>query len=144
MIIGIGTDIIEIARIKKAARKESFVKRVYTDIEARLCAQKPDFYASLAVRFAAKEAVLKAMGTGLRGCKWRDIEILSEVGGTPKVVLYGEARKQAWEKGISKVLISLSHSEENAVAFCVAEGGGGTDGTGYCGRNEDFGPEGNQ
>ena len=116
----IGTDIIEIARIEKAIAHwgERFLHRVYTEPELRLSRQKPPF---LAVRFAGKEAVMKALGTGKKGVDWREIEILSEPSGKPLVHLYGKARAQANGLGIDELAISLSHSREYAVAFVVGE-----------------------
>ncbi|NMA14050.1 MAG: holo-ACP synthase, partial [Clostridia bacterium] len=118
-------------------------KRVFTKQELLLCCDKADFYAALAVRFAAKEAVLKAFGTGLRGCSWRDIEILSDPGGRPKVVLSGAAQKTAEQMGIMKISISLSHSKENALAFCVAEGGEEYNVAGNSGGNACIGSDSN-
>ncbi|ATW25578.1 holo-ACP synthase [Candidatus Formimonas warabiya] len=142
-IVGVGTDIIEIERIKKAAGRASFVSKVFTEKEISLCRQKPDFYAALAIRFAAKEAVVKALGTGLRGCTWQDIEVLSSSTGQPFVLLYGGAKDIAAGRGITSILVSMSHSRENAVAFCVAEGGEETDEACNSGRNALAGPDSN-
>ncbi|MFC2017253.1 holo-ACP synthase [Chloroflexota bacterium] len=116
----IGVDIIEIARIERAiARWEgSFLHRVYTDLELKLCRKKPS---SLAARFAAKEAVIKAIGTQTKGIGWREIEILAEPDGKPLVHLYGKAQTQADSLGLGQFAISLSHSKEYAVAFVVGE-----------------------
>lgn len=135
MICGVGSDIIEIDRVKKAAAGEGFLKRVFTDQEISLCRRKPDFFAALAVRFAGKEAVVKALGTGFRGCAWKDVEVVSGEQGQPEVVLYGGALEIARGKGIKKIWISLSHSRGNAVAFCVADGGGDCDVVGDGGRD---------
>lgn len=118
----IGIDIIEIGRIHKAIERwgERFLHRVYTESELRLCRQKPS---SLAVRFAGKEAVMKALGTGTKGISWREIEILAAPSGQPLVHLYGKAQKQADGLGLDKLAISLSHSEEYAIAFVVGEAG---------------------
>ncbi len=114
----IGIDIIEIARIEKAIARwrESFLHRVYTESELKLCHNKPS---SLAVRFAGKEAVMKLLGTGRKGVSWREIEILSEPSGKPLVHLYGKAQNQANGLGLDNLAISLSHSKEYAIA-CVA------------------------
>jgi holo-[acyl-carrier protein] synthase len=110
-----GIDIIEIARIKKAVARwgESFLRRVYTDSELKLYREKP---ASLAARFACKEAVMKLLGTGRRGINWREIETLSHPSGKPLLNLYGNAQSKASELGIEEIAVSLSHSKEYAIA----------------------------
>jgi holo-[acyl-carrier protein] synthase len=110
-----GIDIIEIARIKKAVARwgESFLRRVYTDSELKLYREKP---ASLAARFACKEAVMKLLGTGRRGINWREIETLSHPSGKPLLKLYGNAQSKAGELGIKEIAVSLSHSKEYAIA----------------------------
>ena len=115
----IGVDIIEIERIQEAVEMwgERFLRRVYTDAEIKLY-KKAD---ALAVRFAGKEAVMKALGTGMRGIGWRDIEILHEPSGKPLVNLYHRAKQKASELGLEGMAISLSHSREYAVAFVVGE-----------------------
>ncbi|MBO8138685.1 MAG: holo-ACP synthase [Desulfotomaculum sp.] len=126
MIAGIGTDIIEIERVAEAAGSPRFLKRIYTDKERDLCLKRRDPYPCLAGRFAAKEAVLKALGTGLAGCRFTDVEILPlSEGGPPVVVLHGGAEKIALEKGIKNVLISISHDRSRAVAFAAAVTGRG-------------------
>ncbi len=116
----IGIDIIEIARIQRATERwgARFLHRVYTEPELQLCRRKPS---PLAVRFAGKEAVMKALGTGAKGISWREIEILAEPGGKPLVHLYGKAQKKADDLGLDKLAISLSHSREYAIAFVVSE-----------------------
>ncbi len=116
----VGVDIVEIARIEKAIARwgERFLRRVYTEPELRLYHGKS---ASLAARFAGKEAVIKSLGTQTRGIGWRDIEILSDSDGRPLVYLYGKAQEQADVSGLEKFAISLSHSREYAIAFVVGE-----------------------
>ena len=116
----IGTDIIEIGRIEKALERwgERFLRRIYTETELRLCRKKPW---RLATRFAGKEAVMKALGTGTKGVGWREIEILSEPSGQPLVSLYGRAQSRANDLGLEKLSISLSDSREYAIAFVVGE-----------------------
>jgi len=116
----IGIDIIEIARIKKAIDRWGvrFLQRVYTESELRLCRKKPP---RLAGRFAGKEAVMKALGTGTKGISWREIEILAEPSGKPIVHLSGKAQKQADGLGFDTLAISLSDSKEYAIAFVVGE-----------------------
>ena len=113
----IGTDIIEIARIKKAVKRwgEGFLHRVYTDSELSLCHMKAP---SLAARFAGKEAVIKALGTG-SGISWREIEILSDSTGKPLVRLHGKAQSLATDLGLAHLAISLSHSREYAIALVI-------------------------
>ena len=117
----IGIDIIEIGRIEKAVERwrDSFLHRIYTEPELKLCRNKPP---SLAVRFAGKEAVMKALGTGIRGISWREIEILAEPSGKPLVRLCGKAKDKADSLGLGELAVSLSHSREYAVALVVSEG----------------------
>ena len=114
----IGIDIIEIDRIRKACNRwgETFLKRVFTPAELALYRTK---YASLAVRFAAKEAVLKALGACDAGISWQDIEVVSEADGKPRVNLFGRAQLAARSLSITDLNISLSHSRDYAVAFVV-------------------------
>lgn len=126
MISGVGTDTIEIERMAKACENLRFVERVFTAGEREYCGQRKNPYPCLAARFAAKEAVLKALGTGLAGCRFSDVEILPrQKGGPPMVKLLGGAGRIAKEKGIKQVLISLSHDRQRAVAFAVAITGEG-------------------
>ncbi len=117
-----GIDIVEIDRIDEATERwgDRFLRRIYTEAEIRLCQSKPNV---LAVRFAGKEAVMKLLGTGIRGVCWRDIEILSQPSGKPFVNLYGGALREAQRLGLSDIAVSLSHSREFAVAsvFSTAE-----------------------
>lgn len=123
MIKGVGTDIVEIHRVRKAIEKLKFCERVYTEHERSYCesrgAQKAQSYAA---RFSGKEAVLKAFGTGLREGTWQDIEILPDKLGCPQVTLTGYFADLAAQRKIYKVWISLSHTREYAVAQCVMEG----------------------
>ncbi len=115
MITGVGTDIIEISRIRQAIdRRETFVERVFTTAEIEICRPGGNFAQRFAGRFAAKEAVAKALGTSL---SWLDVEILSEPSGKPVVRLLGQAAEVA--NGRS-VLVSISHCHEYAVAHAVA------------------------
>ena len=116
----IGIDIIEIARIERAIAKwgQSFLHRIYTELELKLFCKKPS---SLAARFAGKEAVIKALGTRARGIGWKEIEILSDSSGKPLVHLYGKAQNQAKDLGPDSVTISLSHSKEYAIALVISE-----------------------
>jgi holo-[acyl-carrier protein] synthase len=115
-----GVDIIEISRIKEVVKLwgERFLNRVYTESELRICQNEPE---RLASHFAGKEAVMKALGTGVRGIGWREIEIMPEPSGKPTVNLYGKARMKAENLGMDRLAISLSDSKEYAVAFVVGE-----------------------
>ena len=114
----VGVDIIELSRIERVMERwgDRFFQRIYTETELMLCSNKPN---RLATRFAAKEAVMKALGTGTRGVGWREIEVLSESNGKPYIKLYGNARSKAEELGIGELAISLSDTHEYAVAFVV-------------------------
>lgn len=121
MIAGIGVDLVEIERVKKAiSRYPRFLPRLFTADEQCYCLSKARPYLHFAVRFAAKEAVLKAMGTGFRGVKWTDLEVKRDSLGKPYLSLSGEAQLLAKEIGISEILISLSFSHENAIATAIA------------------------
>jgi holo-[acyl-carrier protein] synthase len=114
----IGVDIIEIYRIRDAVSRwgDRFLRRVYTVSELELYHDKVE---SLAVRFAGKEAAMKALNTSGVTLSWLEVEILSEINGKPLVNLYGQARDQAQRLGLSGLEVSLSHSRENAIAFII-------------------------
>ncbi len=116
----IGVDIVEIVRIEKAVARwgERFLHRIYTDAELKLYGKKS---ASLAARFASKEAVMKLLGTGWIGIGWKEIETLSHPSGKPLLNLYGRAQTEAKRLGLKEIAISLSHSREYAIAFVVGE-----------------------
>lgn len=121
MVKGIGVDIIEIERIKKAVEKsDRFVERLFTENEIEYFKSKNMKPESIAGNFAAKEAIVKAMGTGIRGFKWTDIEVLRDELGKPVVLLHNEARNVANQYGISQIMLSISHCKEYAVANSVA------------------------
>ncbi len=123
-LIGAGTDIIEIDRIRQAIERggSSFLNRIFTPGERGFCEVRKNRFSCYAARFAAKEAVLKALGTGLAGCSFRDVEVQRQGSGRPEIKLHGGAAKAAAEKGITLILISISHNRENAVAFAIAAG----------------------
>jgi len=114
----VGVDIIEIPRIEAALNRhgERFLRRVYTELEAAFCRGRSS---ELAARFAAKEAVMKALGTGAHGVSWSEIEVLPNHRGKPLVYLHGRAKKRAEKIGLEGIDISMSHSREYAVAFVV-------------------------
>ncbi|MFO7611227.1 MAG: holo-ACP synthase [Clostridia bacterium] len=122
MKITCGTDIIEIDRIKKAvAKSPSFLDRIYSPHEQEYClSKKAGRFSSLAARFAAKEAVSKAMGTGL-GDKAtpREIEVFNDSAGKPGIILSGRAKESFEQMGAWKIEVSLSHGRDYAVAFAV-------------------------
>ena len=124
-IVGIGTDIIECLRIAQMIERhaEQFISRVYTEHEIQYCQSRKAATQHFAGRWAAKEAVLKAMGTGWRrGISWRDVEVRNEAGGRPVVVLRGGARDVVEKMGIAQIQISISHCRSHATAFAVAVG----------------------
>ena len=116
----VGVDIIEIDRINRVIKRwgDRFLQRIYSERELRICRQKPW---RLAARFAGKEAVMKALGTGVRGISWREIEISAEPSGKPLVNLYGKAQTKAEDLGLKQLAISLSDTREHAIAFVVGE-----------------------
>ena len=115
-----GVDIVEVGRVRRVAETygQRFLKRIYTEEEAAYCRGRAP---QLATRYAAKEAVMKALGTGVRGVRWRDIEVVRRRGQAPTVRLHGTALARAELLGIDHLAISLSHSEEYAVASVVGE-----------------------
>ena len=118
-IHGIGIDIVEVARIQEASRRwgARFEQRVYTHQELTYCGDAPSRYWRLAARFAAKEATLKALGTGLTtGMRWQDVEIQATQVGKPEIVLHGEVQRYAHEHNISGIYVSMSHTNAYAVA----------------------------
>jgi holo-[acyl-carrier protein] synthase len=114
-----GVDAIEIHRVQEVLdhHGDRFLRRVFTELEIAFCRGR---VRELAVRFAAKEATMKALGTGVRGVGWRDIEILPDRRGKPLIYLHGRARKRAEAIGLGQPEVSLTHSEDMALAFVVA------------------------
>ena len=119
MIIGIGTDIIEVDRIKKAVEKEYFLNKIYTKREVEVFREN---YQSLAANYAVKEAVSKAFGTGFRSFFPIDIEVLRDELGKPYIILYNNAKKMSEEQKISDIYVSISHTREYAVGYVIFEG----------------------
>ena len=115
-----GVDIIEIPRVKLVYERytERFLKRIYTEGEIAYCRGRAP---QLASRFAAKEAVMKALGTGIRGVRWKDIEVVRKRGGPPAIKLHGTALVRAERIGLDHLALSLSHSDEFAVASVIGE-----------------------
>jgi len=126
MIVGTGVDITEVARIKAAMERfgERFLSRVFTPEEVRYCLGKPNAEESLAARFAAKEAGMKAIGTGLRhGVTWHDLEVVRLPGQRPVLKFSGKAAELATRLGCRRVHLSLSHTADHAIAYVILEGG---------------------
>lgn len=124
MIVGVGCDIIEIERIARAIKSESFIRRVFTAEEAAYCQRRgQQAAASFAARFAAKEAVLKALGTGLREGSLQEIAVDNDGLGKPLLQLSGHFAMLAKQLGVKNIQISLSHSRELATAYVIMEDG---------------------
>ena len=124
MIIGIGVDIVEIIRFRGAMErsKEKFILRLFTPDEQLYCKEHRDPVPHFAARFAAKEAVFKALGTGwAKGVTWLDVEVQKERQEAPRIVLHGEAQRLCMAKGVRNVHLSLSHSDHSVVAMVVLE-----------------------
>lgn len=115
-----GIDIIEIDRVARvfASYPDRFINRVFNPSEAAYCRSRAP---QLASRFAAKEAVMKALGTGIRGIPWRSIEVTRKRGGPPEIKLHGPAKRRAEVMGITRIALSLSHSKQFAAASVVME-----------------------
>ncbi|MCC5912204.1 MAG: holo-ACP synthase [Clostridiaceae bacterium] len=121
MIKGLGIDIIEIERIEKAVNKNSrFIERVFTEEEIKDFKEKKLNANTIAGVFAAKEAVAKALGTGIRNMKWTDIEVMKNSEGKPYIKLHNNALEIAYSKDIEEILISISHSRHTAIAQAIA------------------------
>jgi holo-[acyl-carrier protein] synthase len=121
-VISIGTDICDVKRIRDIEEKHKirFLEKVFTSEEIEYCEKKIDKHISLAARFAAKEALLKALGTGLRdGLQWKEIEVVNDDLGKPSLRFSGHVERIISDR---KVLLSLSHTSENAIAFVLIEG----------------------
>lgn len=124
-ILGIGTDIIECLRIAQLIERhgEQFINRVYTQYEIRHCQSRKQATQQFAARWAAKEAILKALGTSKRqGINWRDIEVRSEPGGRAVVALRGGARDVIESLGVTQILVTMSHCRSHATAYAIAFG----------------------
>jgi holo-[acyl-carrier protein] synthase len=125
MIYGTGIDIVDISRFERFVREDNqpLFRRVFTPDEQAYCAAKRHSAQHFALRFAAKEAFLKAVGTGLRdGISWRDMEVVNDTLGKPELKLYGRAEELFREKGLQRIFLSLSHDGNYAVASVTLEG----------------------
>ena len=124
MIVGLGVDVIELDRVRDVFERhgDRFTGRILTPGEREYCARRRDQVPSLAARFAAKEAALKGLGTGLTGgIRWQDVEVVRGRSGPPTIALHGRASAAASEKGVSRVHLSLTHGRSVAVAVVVLE-----------------------
>ena len=124
-ILGIGIDLIEVARIERAmARHETFVSRVFSARERERCEECSRPGRRYAACFAAKEAAAKALGTGIRGFSWPELELLTGENGRPCMKMTGRAREMASSLGVEKIMLSVSHSGGMAIAVAQALGRG--------------------
>lgn len=129
MIVAVGVDHAEVERVRRAVDHPSWGRRfrcrVFTEAEIEYCERRRRYAESFAARFAAKEAVMKALGTGMRGVSWREIEVYRERNQAPTVRLSGRAALRATALGIERWHLALTHTAELATAFVVAERAGG-------------------
>jgi holo-[acyl-carrier protein] synthase len=124
MIVGTGIDIAEVPRIAEAIKRhgERFLRRVFTEGEMNYCESKANRIERYAARFAAKEAAMKALGTGWNhGVRWRDIEVCREPAGRPTIVLHGKAAQIAAKLKTTRTALSLSHTSDQAIAQVILE-----------------------
>ena len=124
MIVGMGIDIAEVKRIETVieSQRGRFLQRVYTADEIAYCEQFKNKFERYAARFAAKEAAMKALGTGWsRGVRWVDVEVVRQRGGRPTISLKGEARKIADSLGVKHIALSITHTAEQAIAQVIFE-----------------------
>jgi holo-[acyl-carrier protein] synthase len=124
MIVGLGLDIAEVDRIEEAIARHGapFLERLFTPAEASYCERHKNRYERYAARFAAKEAAMKALGTGWsRGVRWRDIEVAREPGGKPTLHLAGVARQIADQLGVKHISLTITHSGNLALAQVIFE-----------------------
>jgi holo-[acyl-carrier protein] synthase len=124
MILGVGTDLAEVERIRRSVERfgARFLARVFTARERAYAMEKASWAERLAARFAAKEAGMKAIGTGLsRGVSWQHLEVANEASGRPTLRLYGAALEAANAMGVKRISISLTHTKEMAFAVVILE-----------------------
>jgi holo-[acyl-carrier protein] synthase len=124
LIVGLGVDIAEVPRIKAAIERhgEPFLRRIFTPSEVEYCERFKNKFERYAGRFAAKEATMKALGTGWRrGIRWVDLEVIREQSGRPTIALAGEAAKIAAQLGVKRISLSITHTEAQALAQVIFE-----------------------
>jgi holo-[acyl-carrier protein] synthase len=123
MIIGIGTDIIQTARIEKGLESTGFKEKIFSKEEINYCEKRANKFESFAARFAAKEAFFKALGTGWRGgMAFNEVEIVNDELGKPSIQLLGETFTIVEKRNIKSIHVSLSHVKEMAIAMVILEG----------------------
>jgi len=123
-IVGTGIDICEVARVREAIERfgQRFLKRVFTDAERAYCESKRNRIERYAARFAAKEAAMKAIGTGLRrGVSWQDFEVGREAGGRPTLTIRGKGAQFAAKLGTKRAALSITHTKDAAMAQVILE-----------------------
>jgi len=124
LIVGCGVDLVKIERIEKIIKRwgNNFTSRIFTSLEREYCEKKKgNKYQSYAGKFSAKEALLKALGLGLRGVNWKEIEIKNDKIGQPIMNISGKLKNIASSKGVRKYFISISHTKEYAVAQVILQ-----------------------
>lgn len=123
MIYGVGTDIVDVERIKRSVeRNDRFKSMVYSEAEVKYCEKNKPNYQSYAGKYAAKEAFMKAVGTGWRGeLAFNEIEILNDEMGKPFINIVGKSKQELTDIGSWHIHLSVSHTSKQAVAFCVIE-----------------------
>lgn len=123
MVIGLGIDIVEVRRIASALQNgEAMIQRVFTEEEIRYCSSHKNKFQHFAGRFAAKEAALKALGTGWQeGIRWKDVEVTADPRGKPEVTFHGKARQFFEKSGGRRALLAITHAQEYALAVVVLE-----------------------
>lgn len=124
MIVGSGVDLCEVARIKDAIARHGrrFVDRIYTEREIAYAERKANLYERYAARFAAKEAGMKALGTGWRGgIAWRDFEVINLASGRPTMQFHGKAAEIAQKLGVGNIALSITHTSVQAMAMVILE-----------------------
>jgi holo-[acyl-carrier protein] synthase len=123
-VLGLGVDLCEVDRMRTALERTPRLRdRLFTDAERAYCEARRDPSERYAARFAAKEAVLKAMGLGVGACQWREIEVARAESGQPSVVLHGGAQRLADERGIAHWRLTMTHTHRVAEAIAVALAG---------------------
>ena len=124
MIIGCGIDLVSIKRIENIVRRwgDNFICRIFTPLEQEYCEKKGNKYQSYAGKFAAKEALLKALGLGLRGVNWREIEVINDNFGQPIIKTSGRLKEITSNKKVDKYFLTISHTKEYALAEVILEG----------------------
>ena len=123
VILGTGVDLCEVPRIRAAVERygDRFLQRIFTPHEIAYCTRKANSYERFAARFAAKEAGMKALGTGWRGVQWKDFEVKNLPSGRPTLLFHNKAAAVAEKLGVTRVALSMTHTAEQAMAMVIAE-----------------------